>query len=448
MRCYEVMYKLITPIGMLCTILAILLWDMRKVKMLSDVIHDDHRSKFVIMNESSLHSWYSSADLCQLEQTTVLGKSDSNCTNIVDPDHTRPAFCSLGYSGNAKCNLNSSHFRLQLREGDLGNPRNMYLYDALTRLAISRKPLVFVGDAISRLSYNALICEMYRSNAIETKLTQAHTSAAEVSPYSNFTLNWKGSKLSLQLIFFHMAHVFSRSSASSSSRDRAYDHDPRFHAEYSDARMTSSSASASALEPFKDSTTGQNNISSSIGGSGSSHKHLSSSREEITHSVSLTDLWNKLNDIILKNGGFVLIANVGVWYNTRERFRNELPAFIRMLSLFGKQNDVFFRESSAQHWNHTKNGYFQNGALPQDGSCSALQDSSPSLDWRNRDVKLLLDKLALGGVESNIHLIGFRDVTAPLSDLHPVEDFSEDCTRFCYLPQMWQSVWRDLDVVS
>jgi hypothetical protein len=57
--------------------------------------------------------------------------------------------------------------------------------------------------------------------------------------------------------------------------------------------------------------------------------------------------------------GLILIANVGVWYNSREQFRKDLPSFMHWLDGIGKakQNLVFFRETAAQHWNHTGTYY-------------------------------------------------------------------------------------------
>ena len=53
--------------------------------------------------------------------------------------------------------------------------------------------------------------------------------------------------------------------------------------------------------------------------------------------------------------GIVVIANIGVWYNSREKYRKELPTFLRWLDNLGKRkrNIILFRETAAQHWNHT-----------------------------------------------------------------------------------------------
>ena len=85
-----------------------------------------------------------------------------------------------------------------------------------------------------------------------------------------------------------------------------------------------------------------------------------------------------------------------------------------------------------------ENGYFtlEDNAL-EESSCVPIADSREDLDWRNRDVKFTIDNEDL----QNIQIIPFRDITAPLYDMHPDGVGSKDCTRYCYFPQMWQPVW-------
>lgn len=45
----------------------------------------------------------------------------------------------------------------------------------------------------------------------------------------------------------------------------------------------------------------------------------------------------------------------------------------------------------------------------------------------------------------NIKVLPFRDVTLPLHNMHPSSDDFEDCTHYCYFPQMWQGLWYDID---
>lgn len=47
------------------------------------------------------------------------------------------------------------------------------------------------------------------------------------------------------------------------------------------------------------------------------------------------------------------------------------------------------------------------------------------------------------GGHSSIIPVPFRDITLPLHNMHPSISggHDEDCTHYCYFPQMWQQVW-------
>lgn len=94
----------------------------------------------------------------------------------------------------------------------------------------------------------------------------------------------------------------------------------------------------------------------------------------------------------------------------------------------------------------TVNGYYtlEEEDVLADSSCVPIQDSREDLDWRNRDVRFTIENEHL----NNIHIVPFRDITAPLYDMHPDGFGSKDCTRFCYFPQMWQSVWWKINDVT
>jgi len=75
-------------------------------------------------------------------------------------------------------------------------------------------------------------------------------------------------------------------------------------------------------------------------------------------------------------------------------------------------------------------------------------------DWRNRDVYHFIENNEL----KDINMVPFRDITAPLFNMHPTwsttnpsqsasyphQQQQQDCTHFCYFPQMWQSMWYHL----
>jgi hypothetical protein len=91
----------------------------------------------------------------------------------------------------------------------------------------------------------------------------------------------------------------------------------------------------------------------------------------------LKELIDHLVDI---NSGVVIVANLGVSYNHRENFRLDIREFLEWLNELGSDdwNDVFFRETAAQHWNHTANGYFSyDFAMRKNGSCIPIADNIP-----------------------------------------------------------------------
>ncbi len=68
-------------------------------------------------------------------------------------------------------------------------------------------------------------------------------------------------------------------------------------------------------------------------------------------------------------------------------------------------------------------------------------------DWRNHDVHHIVVNEDL----THVRPISFRDITLPLHNMHPSANnygVAQDCTHFCYFPQMWQSVWHELYVAT
>ncbi|KAJ1392015.1 hypothetical protein B484DRAFT_408580, partial [Ochromonadaceae sp. CCMP2298] len=48
------------------------------------------------------------------------------------------------------------------------------------------------------------------------------------------------------------------------------------------------------------------------------------------------------------------------------------------------------------------------------------------------------------GNHKHVNIIPFREITLPLHNMHPTSSSHEDCTHFCFFPQMWQGVWRSM----
>ena len=92
-----------------------------------------------------------------------------------------------------------------------------------------------------------------------------------------------------------------------------------------------------------------------------------------------------MSDLLERNNnGVVLIVNVGVWYNSRELFRTELPDLLTWMSALSneKNSTVLFRETAAQHWNHTTSGYFNLDYIQHrydNGTCAPVADATPGM---------------------------------------------------------------------
>ena len=80
------------------------------------------------------------------------------------------------------------------------------------------------------------------------------------------------------------------------------------------------------------------------------HDHLISIRFQF--------IKNRIKELISNYKSMIIIVNIGVYYNSREHFRIDLPHILDwMRELHLKHNcTVLFRESAAQHWSHSSTG--------------------------------------------------------------------------------------------
>jgi hypothetical protein len=85
--------------------------------------------------------------------------------------------------------------------------------------------------------------------------------------------------------------------------------------------------------------------------------------------------------ILQQKRSVALVANLGVFYNSREKFREELPFFLSWLHHLqdgSPDNLIFYRETAAQHWNHTEMGYYDvsyREETANNGSCVPIADN-------------------------------------------------------------------------
>ena len=510
---------------MLSIVLAIMMWDMKKVQTMSTIIHDDHRSLWVSMNSTILKFWYNSYDLCVLNRGSITrSRSDNNQKNgsamsIISPNNNIvnivsnnrqcnsvtsasqdsskqiPLRCNVGYGyHNLDCLSNltmRSFYRYMLNDRALGDPHNMMLRTVLMDLSMTKRPIVILGDGVSKQSQDAMICEMLRTD----KTVKVSSKASFYS--SNYTLRWPKERRQVNLFYFRLVTInadddsphrrrqrkrrvlnhsiddvtmntshevvvtsdvstngnrsqwinitstpLSNSSQSSNdlignssqslvsetvlsnssdslvdavavrdvdglpvpSMDGSWtnssvpvvDERPLFSTQLVDSEgSTNSSSSSSSSIDFNalptdtitsnDTTTIEYTSSSTFNNSQAVNVTLSVDPlppDKRVASVRFTFVQSRVKALLEQYHSLVVIVNVGVYYNSREQFRTDLPQLLDwMHSLHVEHNcTVFFRETAAQHWSHTSSGYFEmdiDGQNSSMSSCLPIADSTP-----------------------------------------------------------------------
>ena len=303
-------------------LLLLLIWDMKTTSILSEIIHDDHADLWQHMNTSIINKWLSPLDFCMLKidqvNVDVRAYRQKNCTKLqgLNPPDSVKLFCGIGSSLGKPCTspLSTRSFFKSHLIGTLGDPHNKLLRTSLRLMAEDKKVLVFIGDAISKQNQEATVCELMRTDRI---IISGGSRASLNSTTSEFVIHWRDNPaLSIEIIFLHVAHLNN-------------DHSNRKNERHLQQRIINDS-----LQP----------------------KINSSNYAQNSPSITLSSATAHLDNLLVRfPGGVVIVANIGVWYNSREKFRNELPIFLRWLNSLGKdsKNLILFRETAAQHWNHT-----------------------------------------------------------------------------------------------
>ena len=355
----------------------IIVWDMDKQYDLSEEIHNDHSDIWRPMNHTEMTEWYSDADLCALKNKLKL-KGLQSYQNKYCKVHSKPSSAKLHHK--QMCAVGSSSGRSCAGEG-LGG-KDFYLQRLVTMEdAGGRSVLGSLERTTRRLLQHHLPLvfigdQISKQNEESFICETMRTSRREVSFSGNMDLGMKENISNLTL-----------------------------HWRKSDQRLNLYFIRLNTIRPHR-----------------------------------LRELTKSLDSLQLRHKHMVIIANVGTWYYSRERFRNEMEAFLRYLDLLGHQNLVLFRETSAQHWNVSSHGYLTPNSDRDKAGCVALEDASADSDWKNKDVASSISNDRL----RHIHVIPFRDITAPLFSMHA----AGDCSQFCYFPQLWQTVFYYMDIYT
>jgi hypothetical protein len=157
-------------------------------------------------------------------------------------------------------------------------------------------------------------------------------------------------------------------------------------------------------------------------------------------------LTNMISNIFLQYDHLFFFVNFGVHYNVRgdnshhnrnsiSHFRHNVPIALKWLNELGSHKNitVAWIESYPQHFN-TTNGYFSSSVAP---ICTAIENTSRALDWRNTIVEDHIKEHKL----TNIHYVYSRDIFLPLVNEHHNKG---DCTHYCYSPMLYQPIYEQL----
>ena len=257
-------------------------------------------------------------------------------------------------------------FNMQLRNPILGNASNELLSRTLRHLAHKNRPVVFVGDGISKQNQEALLCEILRTDRVTL-----HGNTGSLD--GNYTIHWKEQNIPpLGIHYMKLTAMFSNGEDEGINDGRDQVQIQRFRRlNHNRRRYRGHQRRMQQLSSPNDSTA---IIPNSPEVSKTTPIPLSLTLDEIKDRVEVLTEHHP--------NGIVLIVNCGVWYNSRELFRLELPYLLSWMEGLSKNKSstVFFRETAAQHWNHTSSGYFDRSYIEQqydNGTCTPVLDSTP-----------------------------------------------------------------------
>lgn len=134
----------------------------------------------------------------------------------------------------------------------------------------------------------AMICELMRTDKI-TVTGSLHN--AINSTLSEYKIKWKDNDLTLDVMFFHISHLENNKIEKKKMRKLIDKHQIQL-----DKLSSNSNSSVSSLN---------------------------------APSMTVQDAKLHIHSLVPNYpGGLVIVANIGVWYNSREKYRRELPKFL------------------------------------------------------------------------------------------------------------------------
>ena len=178
--------------------------------------------------------------------------------------------------------------------------------------------------------------------------------------------------------------------------------------------------------------------------------HFVNSRFDRVANASMRALHKAVDNFLEHHDSLLVFMNVGLHYVSNPIAKFDRPAYQSQMTealqylnmrrnavLGSKTVRLVWRETSAQHF-PTFNGYWPGVkyAVGMDVKCVPVKDSSPEGDWRNTDVRRIIDTHRL-----NISVVPFYHQTLPLWGQH-VNGHLRDCTHLCWTPMLYQTLFH------
>eukprot|EP01041_Mallomonas_annulata_P006018 gene6018-12131_t len=267
------------------------------------------------LTQHEFSGWYSKTDRCILQHSRTVQKDprrvkrdQCGSTDLLF-DEKESGQLNVGYGYAGKICVPPLSDRRYFKKGlhNFTDPNAMYLVQALSAIYSSNRTLILLGDSMTGQTYDALLGEVARLPHI-SKLTRSNLSHNSLR---NRILQSKGNYDQIQI------------------------------------KIT---GNIQLLEIFMIRINYINNIENSTFYEGNN-----------------INTWEKskhlLYELIQEYNGIILLTNVGLWYNHRLTFSNEMKIYLNDLyniaNMSNKKNTVIWRESTASHFDRLPSGYYK-----------------------------------------------------------------------------------------
>ena len=180
--------------------------------------------------------------------------------------------------------------------------------------------------------------------------------------------------------------------------------------------------------------------------------HFVNGKYDRVANASMHVLRKSVESFLENHDSLLVFVNIGLHYVSNPVAKFDRPAYQAqmteaLLYLNRKKNEVagkkhvrlVWRETSAQHF-PTYNGYWPGVkyAAVMDVKCVPVKDSTPEGDWRNTDVRQIIDRHRL-----NVSVVPFYQQSLPLWGQH-VNGHLRDCTHLCWTPMLYQPLFHHM----